>query len=250
MKKFSLLLILALASCKLSPDYAPERIEGKQLTISDSIPPNASISEFIEPYRENIEKEMNLVLSYAPVDLTKSEGELNTAIGNMMADAVMELGNPIFTKRTGKTIDIVLLNYGGIRSSIGKGEITTRTAYEVMPFENELVIAHLKGEDVREMVRYLIDDGSAHPVAGIELEIGEDNTIKKMLIQGKPLNDEQLYFVATHDYLLQGGDNMTFFSNAQEVTPLNYKIRNILIDYFRQYDTIAPVRDQRFIRSK
>lgn len=250
MKKISFLLFLCLASCKFSSDYTPERIEGKQLQISDSLPADESMSEFIRPYKEHIDREMNQVLSYSTFDLTKSDGELNTAIGNMMADAVMELSNPVFQNRTGRAIDIVLLNHGGIRSSISKGAVTTRTAYQVMPFENEVVVAKLKGEHIREMVQYLIDSGAAHPVAGIELEIGQDNSINKVLIQGEPLEDERDYFVATNDYLLKGGDNMVFFSNATEVTNLDYKIRNLLIDYFGKKDTIAPVRDNRFIRIK
>lgn len=248
MKKIFFLIFLSLASCKFSSNYTPERIEGKQLEITPDIPADDSIAEFIRPYQEKIDHEMNMILAYTPVDLQKSDGDLNTAIGNMMADALMELGSPVFEKRTGETIDIVLLNFGGIRSAISKGNITTRTAFKVMPFENELVVAHMKGTHVREMINYLIDSGSAHPVAGIQLELGKDNVLKKALIQGQPLDDDQIYYVATNDYLLKGGDNMVFFSNAQEVTPLDYKIRNILIDYFKQYDTIAPVRDQRFIR--
>lgn len=250
MKKISFLLFLCLASCKFSSNYTPARIEGKQLQISDSIPADESMSEFIRPYKEHIDREMDHVLSYSSFDLTKRDGDLNTAIGNMMADAVMELSNPVFHKRTGREIDIVLLNHGGIRSSISKGAVTTRTAYQVMPFENEVVVAKLKGGHILEMVRYLVDSGAAHPVAGIELEIGPDNSIRKVLIQGQALDEEKDYFVATSDYLLKGGDNMIFFSKATEVTKLDYKIRNLLIDYFRKKDTIAPVRDNRFIRVK
>ena len=248
MKKFSFLLFLFLTSCKFSSDYTPARIEGKQLQITDSIPADESLSEFIQPYKENIDREMSQVLSYSLFDLTKRDGELNTAIGNMMADAVMELSNPVFKSRTGNSIDIVLLNHGGIRSSISKGPVTTRTAYQVMPFENEVVVAKMNGKYVRQMVHYLIDAGTAHPVSGLKLEIGKDNSIKKVLIKGQPLEDNKDYYVATNDYLLNGGDNMVFFSNASEVTDLDYKIRNLLIDYFKQQDTIAPVRDYRFIR--
>ncbi|WP_029037443.1 5'-nucleotidase C-terminal domain-containing protein [Salinimicrobium xinjiangense] len=250
MKKLALLLLLSLASCKFSSNYSPQRIEGKQLEISEAIPANDSISEFVKPYKEHIDREMNKVLAYTPVDLTKNDGELNTAIGNMMADAVMDLASPVFRKRTGENIDIVLLNFGGIRSAISKGDVTTRTAYQVMPFENEVVVAHMKGIYIQEMVNYLVDAGSAHPIAGLSLEIGEDNTIQKVLIQGEPLAMDTVYYVATNDYLLKGGDNMVFFSNALDVTSLDYKIRNVLIDYFTQADTIAPVRDQRFIRIK
>ena len=218
------------------------------MEINSSIKANDSLEMFIEPYKLNIDREMDQILAYVPYNLTKTDGELNTALGNLMADALMKLSNPIFEKRTGENIDVVLLNFGGIRSSIARGNVTTRTAFEVMPFENEVVVATLKGEAIRDMIHYLIDSGNAHPVAGIELQLEADNSIKKVLIQGEPIKNDKTYNVATSDYLLQGGDNMVFFLKARKVTPLDYKIRNLLIDYFKQKDTLTPVKDQRFIK--
>ncbi|GAB2776211.1 5'-nucleotidase C-terminal domain-containing protein [Salinimicrobium soli] len=251
--KYSLLLFplfLFFSSCKETSITTLDRIEGKEISITDSIPANDSISAFIEPYKQHIDEEMNAVLSYSVSDLKKTDGELNTALGNMMADAVMELSNPIFQKRTGHSIDIVLLNHGGIRSSINQGDVTTRSAYQLMPFENEVIVAEMTGQSLRKMIRFLIDSGTAHPVSGIELVIGEDNSIKKALVQGTPIKDDGIYYVATNDYLFHGGDNMVFFSEALDSTYIDYKIRNILLDYFSRHDTIAPVEDERFIRIK
>lgn len=251
MARISILLFLLMTtfSCK-EGRYTVARIEGKQLEVSDSIHPDDSIREFIAPYKEHIDQEMNAILAYSPENLVKTDGELNTALGNMMADAVMDLGNPVFKKRTGHAIDLVLLNHGGIRATIPRGDITTRTAFQLMPFENEVVVAKMQGNVLRKMVRYLIDSGTAHPVSGLELVLDSQNSIAKLLIQGAPLKNSQYYYVATNDYLYQGGDNMNFFEEAEKVTYLDYKIRNLLIDYFKQHDTLAPVRDGRFIRLK
>ncbi|MGB7785756.1 MAG: 5'-nucleotidase [Salinimicrobium sp.] len=251
-KKFFILFLSSflLFSCKNTSRLNLSKVEGEEISISDSIAGNDSIEAFIEPYKKHIDEQMNAVLAYSAYDLQKTEGELNTALGNMMADAVMEMSNPVFKKRTGNSIDIVLLNYGGIRSSVNKGDVTTRTAYQLMPFENEVIVAKLSGEQVRQMVHYLIDAGVAHPVSGIELEIGADNSLQQVLIQGAALDDTKDYFVATNDYLFQGGDNMTFFAGAKETTSLDYKIRNLLIDYFTAKDTLAPVRDTRFTRKQ
>lgn len=244
----AILLPLLLISCK-GGEQRISRIEAEHLKISDSIAANDSIEAFISPYRQRIAQEMDSVLAYAPYDLDKSSGDLNSNIGNMMADAVMEFSEPIFKSRTGNSIDLVILNHGGIRSTVNKGEITTRTAYSIMPFENEVVVAELKGEHVYEMIDYLIKGNTAHPLAGIELVINSDNQIEKALVQGKPIEKDKSYFVATNDYLYLGGDNMSFFSKAEGVTTIDYKIRNILIDYFKERDTIAPVADNRFIRN-
>lgn len=244
---FLLAIPVFISSCS-NQEARLSKIEGRQLRITDSIPKNDSISAFIEPYREHIAREMDSVLAYAPNNLNKTVGDLNTAIGNMMADAVMELSNPIFESRTGKSIDMVLLNHGGIRSPVNRGAVTTRTAYQLMPFENEVVVAELKGEQIKEIISYLIEGQTAHPISGMELVIDENNEVVRATIQGEPVEDEKIYYVATNDYLYQGGDNMLFFSRAQDVTGIDYKIRNLLIDYFRKKDTIAPQVDQRFIR--
>ena len=243
------LLLFFLTSCKNTAGLHLTRLEGKEIPVSDSIPANDAIDAFISPYKEHIDQEMSAVLAYAPKDLVKTEGELNTAIGNMMADAVMELANPVFKSRTGNTIDIVLLNYGGIRSSLNHGDVTTRSAYQIMPFENQVIVAKMSGSKIDELVHFLIDAGTAHPVAGIELAVNSNNALQKILIQGQPLDKNKSYYVATNDYLYNGGDNMTFFSGTESFD-LDYKLRNVLIDYFTKHDTIAPVTDQRFIRIK
>ena len=224
------------------------KIEGKQLNISTEIAPNSEIETFIEPYKTAIEAEMNTVLAYAPHTLSKTNGQYNSAIGNMMADAVMELGNPIFKKRTGHEIDGVLLNYGGIRSIIPKGNITTRTAYNIMPFENQVAIVELPAAAVDSMFAYLATEQLAHPISGMQLILNPDNSIKSALVQGKPVEKDKTYFIATNDYLRNGGDRMYFFAEGKNVFFIDYKLRNLFIDYFAQKDTIAPEIDQRFIK--
>ncbi|HET8754156.1 MAG TPA: 5'-nucleotidase C-terminal domain-containing protein, partial [Salinimicrobium sp.] len=152
------LVPLLFFSCQ-APQIAVSKVTGKQININPDIPADDSIQAFIAPYKEHIAQEMDSVLAFAPKNLDKANGELNSALGNMMADAVMELANPVFENRTGNSIDVVLLNYGGIRSSLSQGPVTTRTAYELMPFENEVVVATLSGESMKELISYLAEAG-------------------------------------------------------------------------------------------
>ena len=61
---------------------------------------------------------------------------------------------------------------------------------------------------------------------------------------------DRYYYVATSDFLLNGGDKMDFFNKSSENTFLNYKIRDLLIDYFIKIDTLKPKIDNRFIRTQ
>ncbi len=243
---YLLALFSALMACKQS-QVTLEAIQGNQIAITDSLPENKAVLEYIAPYQKHIDEEMSAVLAYAPQSLSKTEGPYNTAIGNMMADAVLEQSNPIFKKRTGHSIDGVLLNHGGIRSTLNAGEVTMRTAYDIMPFENSIIVVELTADRMRELFEYL-KSGKAHPIANMQLILDEEDAIAKATVNGKPVEDGKTYFIATNDYLRQGGDGMVFFDNPVSETVLDYKVRSILIDYFKKKDTIAPVRDNRFIK--
>ncbi len=246
---FFLLSILFLNSCK-QESYSLTKIEGKQIPITDTLATDEAIDAFIKPFRESVNKDMNAILSYAPQTYSKNDGDLNTAIGNLMADAVLKESNPIFNKRTGKNIDIVLLNHGGIRSIISKGNITTKTAFEIMPFENSVVVVALKGQQIDSLTYFLSKAKRAHPVSGIKLTLDKDYNITEALVNNKPIEKDKTYYVATNDYLYSGGDRMRFFQINDTLYSLDYKIRNAMIDYFKKVDTIKPVIDDRFIQTK
>ena len=220
----------------------------QNISINKEIEAVKEIEDIIAPYKVNLDKTMNEVLSFSVDTYSKNNGDYNTAVGNMMADAVFELTSPLFRNRTGKNIDMVLLNHGGIRANLPKGNITTKTAYSLMPFENSVVVTALKGSVILEMTNYLKSFKKAHPISGLELVLNADNSYRKILVGGKSVESEKTYYVATNDYLYKGGDRMDFFKKSDTLYDLNYKIRNVLLDYFSKNDTLSPTIDQRFIK--
>jgi 2',3'-cyclic-nucleotide 2'-phosphodiesterase (5'-nucleotidase family) len=239
--------ILLISACKQTTTRLSE-IDAKQIKIDSSIVAIDSIDSFVTPYRKRINEVLDSTLAYSSKMLTKDDGALNTSAGNLMADIVFSEVNPVFQSRTGNTIDFVLLNHGGIRSIISKGDVSARTAYEVMPFENSIVVVKLSGESILEMVDFLIASNRAHPIAGMQIIINNKNELQTLKIQGLPFNKNRNYFVATSNYLVTGGDNMGFFKKMLDSTDTNYLIRNAMIDYFKKVDTINAQVDDRFYK--
>ena len=221
--------------------------QSNRIEINNTIESDKKIETYIVPYKNNVDAQMDDVLSYSPIDYDKKNGVLNTAIGNMMADVTLKLSNPIYNTRTGNNIDFVLLNHGGIRSIISKGDITLRSAYNIMPFENSVVVCQLKGSDLKELINYLILNKKAHPISGISIVLDKNYNLLNATINGEKIDQERVYHVATSDYLLKGGDQMNFFKKSKKNIILDYKIRNILIDYFKAVDTVSFKIDNRFI---
>jgi len=246
MKNFiiSLFTILLIISCKNEP-HQVVKIEGKQLPVNQDIKSVKEIEDFIEPYKQKVAAEMNATISYTPIDLVRTDGELESTLGNLMADLCYQRSNPVFNSRTTKNIDFAMFNYGGIRAGITKGAVTMENAFNLMPFENGLVVVELTADKVKELVTYLIKSNRAHPLSKhINLTINKDGYSLK--INNKPLENNKTYFVLTSDYLQNGGDSMNFFKDPVSIINLDYKFRNAIIDYFKETDTLKTKLDGRF----
>ncbi len=249
LKHFVLLLTFAsLISCA-EKKYTVTRIEGKEIGITDKNSEVTEIENFIKPYRDNIDKDLSLVLANAPETIDKS-GEWQTPMGNFLSDITFDKSNSIFQLREKKPIDICLLNHGGIRTIIPKGDITARNAYEIMPFENSAFVIGLKGEQILEMASYIINEKKPHPLKGLTFTIGKDNQPKNIQVNGKALDNAKIYYVVTSDYLVNGGDNMLFFKKGVEKYDLDYKLRNIIIDYFKANKTIVANKEVRISKEQ
>ncbi len=239
--------ITCLCACNDAPKKL-SKISGKQLPITDSINVTDSIDIFVAPYRKRVNEVLDSTLAFAPTQITKKDGKYNTSAGNLMADIMLSEANPIFKSRTGHEIDFVISNYGGIRSIISEGKVSARTAYEVMPFDNSIVVVAIKGKSVRDLISFLINAKNPHPIAGIQIVLNNNETLKDVNIQGLPFDENRTYYVATSNYLADGGNEMGFFRDGLNTVDLNYLIRNAMIDYFKKVDTLTAKVDDRFIK--
>jgi 2',3'-cyclic-nucleotide 2'-phosphodiesterase (5'-nucleotidase family) len=205
--------------------------EWKSTSIDSILVPEAdSLSlAIIQPYKQQLDSEMNRLLGYAETDLYKKRPE--GSLSNLIADiALIEASRIVKDKYPDVQIDFCLLNYGGIRRhAITKGPITFGTIYELLPFENELVIATLEGESTQKLIdRVVSSDGE--PISGMTLKI-EKGLAKDIQINGKTFDPEETYNVLTVDYLCKGGDDMSFFKEAKSTLKLKVKLRDIVIDH-------------------
>ena len=243
-----LLTFNLIISCKSASSYQTIKIEGKKIGVTNEKGENKEIADYVKPYSDNINKDLNNVLAYCTETQDKSKGTWQSNIGNLLAEITFELGNPVFQKRENKTIDVCLLNHGGIRAVIPKGDVTTRTAFEVMPFENSLIIVGLTGKEIKTLAEYIIKEKKPHPLYGMKIYIDKNTlAINKIEINDKPLDENQLYYVGTSDYLANGGDNMTFFKESKIKFDMEYKLRNMMIDYFKKVDTIPNITTEKII---
>lgn len=237
---FLSLAFLAVTSCKTSLNIAKVDTQ-KNISIAPDLPEDQKFNAIIAPYKQELEGKMNTKISYTSVDLNKS-GD-NSNLGNLLADYTFE-GAAEWAKNNGiPSVDAALINVGGIRSSIGKGDILTKHIYEIMPFENEVIIVKMKGSDLTGLFQYYLKTQKNNPVSHLYIETDNGMNVKE-LVNGKIVEPNKDYYIATSDYLALGGDNMSFFAKGKMI-PTGIKLRDLFLEKFRANPEIVPPTDIR-----
>lgn len=219
---FSFLLFL-LASCQKSFSLVSiEDSQQKFTTVYTEV--DSSIEREIEPYRKELEKSMSGVLAVANKDLPKAKPE--SLLGNLLADATLAMA----AKYTQSSIDVGIMNYGGIRvPSISKGPVTLGNVYEVMPFDNFLVVLELDGKTLQAVFDKIASVGG-WPISGASFII-KDGNAHFVKVNNERIIETKIYRVAISDYLANGGDNLSLLKGIpQENT--NVLLRDAFIAYF------------------
>ena len=227
--------------------YIIKEIKVNNIKIADSLSVNNELESIISPFRDEI-KELEKVIGYSNESLSIRDGELESTLGNLIADILIEECNPVFNDLTTKNIDFSLFNYGGIRGTMNKGNITQHDLFTIMPFQNIAIVVKLNGSKILELLEYLNLENIAHPISGISIEFNQNEI--KAIINGKDFNINKSYYVLTSNFLQEGGDKMIFFKEPEELHDLNLNIRDVLIYHIANKKMISSKLDNRIKRIK
>lgn len=242
MKKPLLLLVFAvLVSCH--PGYHLTNRTASRIGVdSVAAPADSSLARFLTPYRQGLDKTMNEVLTRSTGRIEK--GQPDGPLNDLLTDALLQQA----TQRYGKPVDCSHLNFGGIRNNLPQGNITTGSVFEVMPFDNQLVILTVNGTMLQQMLDHFAS-GNKLVVGGLRAKLRDGKAQSVTFTNGRTLQPGETYTIVTSDYVADGGDGAGFLKNPVRRETLNYLMRDALIDYFRQQgksgQPLNPVSDGR-----
>lgn len=175
-----------------------------------------TIDSLVKPYSLAMESEMNQKIAFAEVDFINER--MNGNLGNMVSSVLLEEMEKKYSKNA-----ICVLNFGGLRSSINKGEVKLADAFKLLPFDNYIVLVKFKASIYYELRNWILKN-EGQPIAGFLIEQG------KLLKMDKTLFTQEDFWVVTSDYLLNGGDNATFFQENIEVIETGLLLRDVFIE--------------------
>jgi len=228
-----LVFFLLLIGC--SPKTVQVKTQHQQYAINSTYPDNPQIESFISPYRDSLETVVDKVLATSEVELTLSRvtSEVlpsQVALGNFMNDAALSIARQEATELNKPVPDISIFTWGSFRKSLPAGKITLRNVYELMPFENEIVILKLSGKQVGSLLNQLSEN--FNPIGGARMMKGDMSSIT--LDNGKPFREEEYYWVLASDYHAFGGDNLSILKEASQQYLCGIKMRDALVMYLEQ----------------
>ncbi|OWP63858.1 hypothetical protein CDA63_06505 [Hymenobacter amundsenii] len=193
--------------------------------VGPAIPANAQATATIAPYRERVVAQMTTVLGNAPVAVTKNSGE------SPLANFVGDLQRVRASRELGQPVPLGVMTNGGLRAPLPAGPVTVGSVFELMPFENQLVVLDAPGPVVQQLFDYAARLKMA--VSGATYTVSPDGKPTAILINGQPFNPAQTYPIAISDYLAGGGDGMSFFK-ALKPRDTGVLLRTAIIDYIKE----------------
>lgn len=201
----------------------PAQLSFANYRIENPVKVDSTVLAFLAPYKDSLGKAMNGVIGFSLSGLTKKQPE--SGLGNFMADAMKEMAQ----KKYNKNIDAAFVNYGGIRSYLPKGDITVGKIYELMPFDNLVVLQELNGKELQIFLNHIASRNGWPMSKGITFGI-KDKLAVNVLVNGKPIDDNTIYTIANSDYVANGGDNCDMLKKLPQQNKF-YILRDALIEY-------------------
>jgi 2',3'-cyclic-nucleotide 2'-phosphodiesterase (5'-nucleotidase family) len=199
-----------------------------------------SIAALLRPVADSVTATMGATIyeSEGRVPTPRRE-DVETAIGNFAAEVLREAAGA----------DIGIMNTGGIRAPIPRGPVTVADIYSTFPFDNTIVIVPMLGSDVRRLLDFVarrIGKSDFAQVSGVRFTVSGDYATD-IRVNGKRLDEDRVYRVATIDFLFEGGAGYTMFRAAGTVEPTGIFQHDAAVSYLRRHPRYEFRTDGRIV---
>ena len=206
--------------------YQIQETKSFSYEINKDLGEDSSMIRLLQPYADSLNKTMGKVISFSEQRMSKGFPE--GLLGNFLSDLIYNYAKNNLNLR----LDFCLQNNGGFRADLPTGAVTVKNIYEIMPFDNELVVLEIVPKTMEALLSY-VSTGEAVSVSGIRIIIHK-NSKNEAFINDLPIDPAKTYLMATSDYLANGGSNMYFLKSCKRANETKLKIRDIEIAALEQ----------------
>lgn len=215
----------------------PEAYDYQLISVSDRFDDSqldAAMKDFIAPYKAKVDSVNARVISRSYYDLS---GDARTGgYPNYISDFARWYGalKADSLRRAGQDVpdpDFAVMNVGGIRHSMPAGDVTEGQILATFPFANRIVLQRVKGADFIEAMKMAASKGGEGISDELRVLTDDDGALWKVLLNGRPIDPEEEYVMATLDYVADGNDDFVTFAGGERLWTDSEIMVDALLDY-------------------
>ena len=238
-----------------------EEVEGKDVTVVDYTTRDEKVAAAAKAIIDPIDQAYGEKFAVSKVTLNGAKApdgnrDSETNLGDLITDAMLwkVLADAEIT--VAKENVVAITNGGGIRASIGVGDVTKKDINTVLPFGNTLAVVYVKGSELLEALEASTfctpkSIGGFPQVAGMQFTVATyekydanaepypgstyygPKTINRVTISsinGKEFDPEATYAVITNNFVA-GGDTYYAFAAATNQFDTGLPLDEVVMEY-------------------
>ena len=234
------------------------KYSGTLIKIKDAVE-DPEYTARLAKYKAPIDDLKKAIVGKALVDLDAERTHIRTMetnFGNLVADASLA------SAEAGKAT-IALVNGGSIRSSIPAGDVSLGQILEAIPFNNDIVIFDVTGEQLAAALENGVSkveavEGRFPQVAGMRFSWDPvslpGSRVKSVDIKTGsgfiPLDKSASYRIVTNIYMFTGGDGYTSLQKGTNVQYLGFVDYDMVTEYIEKNSPVSPKVEGRIVTIK
>ena len=242
--------------------HTEKNADGKSVTVVDYKTRDEKVAAAAKAIIDPIDKAYGEKFAVSEVALNGAKApngnrDSETNLGDLITDAMLwkVLADAEITVPEENVVAIT--NGGGIRASIGVGDVTKKDINTVLPFGNTLAVVYVKGSELLEALEASTfctpeSIGGFPQVAGMQFTVATYETYDKNdesypnstyygpktinrvtigSINGKDFDPEATYAVITNNFVAGGGDTYYAFAAATNQFDTGLPLDEVVMEY-------------------
>ena len=162
-----------------------------------------------------------------PIATATTKFENQEELGSMIADAIREVSGA----------DFAFQNPGGVRvNHLKKGSITVKDVYSIDPFNNEVVVYQMTGEQLKKFIlnSYRKNGGNPSFVSGMTYKVSDDGRSVWIDTEGDSFSTKKTYKVAFNSFMA----STVNIESIDEGRSTFMTSEEMLLEFLRRHKTV------------
>ncbi len=223
----------------------------KLIQIDDKIAePDKALQDYIDSFKETVDRKYNTIVCKLGKKLTHPLREIETSLGNLIADAFADIAE----------CDVMLVGSGSIRVKELGPLVTLRDLRSCFPYDDSLNRFTIDGKKLKKIFSHIMrkdnrnGEGECYQINS-KLKAVYDDSSGKLLsldVSGEPVSDSGFYTICMQGYHHNNCASYLNISNEELIENKNHKVistsaQEVLEEYLKNNNNLNSKVEGRLV---